>query len=284
MTPYFSILYVQTNTFSQETVAVGLLVVADKIYFNYSNSKLNFLKNLSDGEGMHFLAENNLNKIAKSVKEKNNTGQTQLVQDIYSLEYFKYLNQYAAGALAFSEPKALNIPFNEKVFSQYYQQIIGEPLSIKIQQSKSTFKSKIKTLLKKEDLDSKADINYTLKADKLSGVLKNTKVSLITVNGNISCLQAIDMSINQDSIVHHIYETQIIFDGLNKLAKSHNKQVDKIKLAVEIPKDKKQKQFFDKIYLEKKDFFDFYEYEQVKEFAAEISNSDQFSKFSELLG
>lgn len=283
MTPFFSILSVQTNSFSHETVAVGLLVVADKIYFNFSNSKLKFLKNLNNGKGMHFLAEKNLNKIAKSVNKKNSTKQTQAVKGIYSVEYFKYLNQYATGALVFSEPIALNISFNEKVYSQYYQQMIGEPLSIKDQKPKISFKSKIKTLLEKEGLDAKADINYTLKADKLSGVLKNTKVSLITVNGDISCLQAIDMSINQDSIIHHIYETQIIFDGLNNFAKSHNKQVDKIKLAIEIPENKKQKQFFDKIYLEKKDFFDFYEYEQVKEFASKISNSDQFSKFSELI-
>lgn len=283
MTPFFSILSVQTNSYSQENVAVGLLVVADKVYFNYSIQKLNFLKKFDNGQGMYFLAVNNLNKITKSVSEKNTIAQTQLVQDIYSIDYFKYLNQYTAGAVTFSEPKKLNINFNDKVFAQYYQQMIGESLSLKKQKTINTFKSKINSLFKNYELDSKVDIDYTLKADKLSGVLKNTKVSLITVNGKISCLQTIDLTINKNSVINHLYETQIIFDGLNQFAKSHNKQIDKIKLAIEIPVDKKEKDFFDAIYTQKKEIFDFYEYDQVEKFTTTIAESDQYSKFSELL-
>lgn len=282
MTPFFSIISVQTNSYSHENVAVGLIVVADKIYFDYSTSKLNFLKKLIDGKSIKFLAETNLKKIAKSVKEKNSTGQTKLLDDLYSLDYFEYLNQYAAGALAFSAPKMLKIEFDNYVFAQYYQKMIGEALSVKKQQTTS-FKIKIKTLLYDKQIEDKADINYTLKANNISGVLKNTNVSLITVNGSINCLQALDWSTHTDTIVKHIYETQIIAEGLNQFGKIHDKKVDKIKLAIEVPSNKKQKMFFDKIYMEKKELFDFYEYEQVKDFATTISKSDQYNKFSDLI-
>lgn len=284
MTPFFSIISVQTNSYSKESVAVGLIVVADKVYFSYSIAKLNYLKKLDDGKALHFLAENGLKKIKKAVDDKNIAHNLPLGQNAFSVDYFNYLNQYAAGALTFSEPQMLNVFFDDKVFAKYYKKMIGESLpEIQVNKTHLNFKSKIKVLFQKKQIEEKADVDYILKADKFEGVLKNTTVSLITVNGSISCLQAIDLNIQQNTIINHIYEAQVVNEGLKKFGETAHKKTDNIKIAFEKPIEKEAINFFNKLYIEKKDIFDFYEYDKVAEFADHIASSKEYSKFSEFL-
>lgn len=284
MKAFFSIISVQTNSYSNESLAVGLIVVADKLYFGYSNTKLSWLKKLNSGDQFHFLSEKALKKIQHWVSVENKTIQQKLLNQLFSENYFNYLSQYSAGAIKFSEPVQLNIPFNETVFETYYEKMIGEKIVAKKTSSSTTFQSKIHQLFDEKEVKSKADVNFQLQPTHFEGVLKETKLSLITKNGTIDALQAIDFSLSVNTIVSHLYEAQIISDSLHSFGDKVNKPVDKLKLAFEEPNsDTEQKKLFDKVYKDKKDLFTFCDYSEVETYVDKISNSTEYSKFSELL-
>lgn len=284
MKPFFSIISIQTNSYSNETLAVGLIIVADKKYFSYSSAKLQWLKKLTIGNDLFFLAETALKKIENLVKTENNTIQYKTMNQLFSLDYFTYLNQYSAGAITFSEPVLLDIKMNDTVFANYYEKIVGEPLISEKKVIKSTFNKKINQLFNSKEVEPFADINFQLDSNKFEGVLKDTKISLITKNGSISAIQTIDFSLTINSIVSHLYEAQIICGSLKKFGEINSKQVDKIKLAIEVPNDNtEQKELFDKVYTEKNNIFEFCEYNNVESFVEKVASSKKYSKFSELL-
>lgn len=86
---------------------------------------------------------------------------------------------------------------------------------------------------KKEGLKEKADLQYTLNPKKFKGILKSVQIPLITVNGSINALQAVDFSLQP--ITNHLYETKVIFDALNTFSKQRNNKLEKVKVAFEEP-------------------------------------------------
>jgi hypothetical protein len=140
-------------------------------------------------------------------------------------------------------------------------------------------------LFKEKEVGQKADINFQLHSNQFIGVLKDIKLSLITKNGAVNALQPIDFSVGNNTIVSNIYEAQIISESLHEFCNKLDKPFEKLKLAIEIPdKNAEQKPLFDKIYKEKKDFFEFCELDKVEQFVSKVASSDEYSKFSELLG
>ena len=285
MKPFFSIISVQTNSFSNESIAVGLIFVSDKIYFGFSQTKLHWLKKLNTGNELFFLVENSLKKIQSIVNQENESiHQKKLLNQIFTKDYFVYLDQYSAGAIKFSEPVAIDIQLNDVVFANYYLKIVGEAITPSPKKLKNIFLSSLNSLFKQKEVEDKADVNIQLHSNQFEGLLKNTKLSFITKNGAVNAIQSIDFTASISTIVSNLYEAQIINEGLEHFCDSKKVGFEKLKLAFELPDaHSEQKPLFDKFYKEKKDNFEFCELDEIEQFVSKVAKSDKYSKFSNLL-
>jgi hypothetical protein len=289
MKTFLSILSVKTNNFSNEKITIGLIAIANKkIQFSYSKNKLKLLNKLMNTNNSEVFVSNLLNQINNSVKSANKENANNQVafdlnKSLFSEEYFKYLNTYSNGLIQFSEPVHIGYEFDKIAFASYYEKFVGEKIVESKQKVIKSFSSKLMPYFKKEGLKEKADLQYTLNPKKFKGILKSVQIPLITVNGSISPLQAVDFNLQPITIANHLYETKVIFDALNTFSKQINKKIEKVKVAFEEPKLKsEQHQVFDLAFKEYKEYFDFITPNQVEIFTEKVSHSNN-TKFSDLV-
>lgn len=289
MKTFLSILSVKTNNFSNEKITIGLIAIANKnIQFSYSTNKLKLLNKLMNTNNSEVFVLNLLNQINNSVKSANKENANNQVafdlnKSLFSEEYFKYLNTYSNGLIQFSEPVNIGYEFDKIAFASYYEKFVGEKLEGNKQKVIKSFSSKLKPFFNKEGLKEKADLQYTLNPKKFKGILKSVQIPLITVNGSINVLQAIDFNLQPNTITNHLYETKVIYDALNIFSKNINNKIEKIKVAFEEPKLKsEQHQVFDLAFNEYKEYFKFITQDQVADFTEKVSHSNN-TKFSVLV-
>lgn len=289
MKTFLSILSVKTNNFSNEKITIGLMAIANKnIQFSYSANKLkllNKLMNTNNTEGFVLNLLNQINNAVKSANKENTNSQVtfDLNKSLFSEDYFKYLNTYSNGLIQFSEPVHIAYEFDNAAFASYYLKFVGENLESPKQKTPISLYSKLKPFFNKEGLKDKADLQYTLSPLKFKGILTSVQIPLITVNGSINVLQAIDFNLQPITIKNHLYETKVIYDALNIFSKNINNKIEKIKVAFEEPKMKsEQHQVFDLAFKEYKDYFNFITPDQVDNFTEKVSHSNN-TKFSVLV-
>jgi hypothetical protein len=281
---FFSLLSINTNSFSNESIVVGIIAISNKIHFGYSTQKLNWLNKLDNGQDLCWLSENAIKKLQNVIaleNKKNNQGK--IVDSLFSIEYFNYLSKYTSGAFKLSEPFPLPGAISENEFSEYYEKFIGEKL-VKEITPKSIFNKQIQTTLSTKGLKEKADVNFEFNPIKFDGILKETKLTLITKNGAVQGVQAVDFSKSLGVVANKLYESQMIYEGLQHFAKKESLDLNPLKLAIEIPSDNSpQKALFDKAYKDKKEYFEFIEMDKFSEFAGKVSNSENYQKFSSFI-
>lgn len=289
MKTFLSILSVKTNSFSNEKIVIGLLAVsANQVHFGFSKSKVKLLNKFSTEEKITHFVESLLSQIKSTVtgtNEKLSKLQESLIgnKSIFSVEYFKYLNNYNNGVLNFSEPIDVNYDFSESDFSKYFKNFVGEAYISSKKTTSLTFHQKLKPFLNKQGLSDKADLHYTFNPLNFKGILKDCSIPLITKNGAINSLQEIDFSNKPVTIANNLYETKIIFDALVGFSKKLHCDVAKIKVAFEEPKlDTAQHAMFDLAIKEYNNQFEFVTPDNVDSFTDKILDSD-YTKFSSLI-
>lgn len=289
MKTFFSTISIQTNPVSLEKVVVALLAVTEnKVFFHYSKNKLGLLDKLAPSKvGIGTLAKKSLQQIKNAVTETNNTllkNQTTIVfeKSVFSKEYFSYLSKYNNGILNFSEPATIPFDFTTEKFESYYLNFIGEPTEV-IEKKALSFTQKIKPAFEKEGLSEKADIKFSFDPITFAGLLEETNVSLITKNGAISVIQAIDFNLGEQTVLKHLYETKFVNDALKQFTKKHNTEIKPIQIAFEEPKQgTEQHGLFDLSYKNYKDEFSFITPDTLEQETEKICQSDNI-KFSDYL-
>lgn len=284
MKTFFSLVTVNTNSFSNESIVVGMLAIANKIHFAFSPKKLSWIHKIENGIQLAHLCENNLKKLEALVAiENKKIDQLKLIDELFSHNYFSYLSNYSGGAFKLSKPFEIPGSFTETDFAIYYNKFVGDTIEKKII-VKSEFSVKIHKALAIEGLKEKADINFEFKPQKFESILKEAKVSLITKNGAIQAFQAIDFSKSESLIVNKLYETQMIFDSLKHFGKEKKEKVNKIKIALDMPaQNSDTSKLFEKAVKDKKDCFEFIESNEFFDISSKISNSNKYIKFSNLI-
>jgi hypothetical protein len=290
MKTFFSIVSIQTNPISSEKVVMGVLAITEnEIYFDYSKSKLGLLDKLAPTKiGIGTMAKNTLQQIKQKVADANKTiakDQKKLVfeKSIFSKDYISYLNKYNNGILHFSEPATLPFDFTTEKFTQYYYNFVGELILIETKKGHITFAKKIKPAFEKEGLEDKADLKFSFDPLFFQKILKDTPISLITKNGAISAIQAIDFNLGEQTVVNHLYETNIIQESLQLFSQKSDSKINKIKIAFEEPKiNTPQHKLFDLSYHNYKDIFDFITPDILDKETEKICQSDNI-KFSDYL-
>lgn len=283
MESFLSILSVQTNSYSNENVVVGLLAVSgNSLYFDFSKAKINLAQKISGSNQSGMLTQNLLKKIENQVSKENNPQTKFFSKSLFNASYFEYLNDYSGGALKFSEPVHINKVFDNESFASYYHKFVGEITTKKT--IAKTFKSSVKKYFEKEGLNEKADIAYKLNPEKFNGIYSETTVPLITKNGTVTAVQLIDFESSKDVCANNLYVAKSIYYGLSDFcAKKLSVGMNKMKIVCKEPDlTSESHKVFELANKESADIFDFIHPQELNAYTDQILNSNNVT-FSSLV-
>ncbi len=243
---YITPLFVQTNSFSGEKLAVGLLAKSgDKWFFKYSADKLNTAKKLTANKEFTFIKH-----LLDTHKKAATTGLGNMPFS-FTEEYFAYVNQYSNGLLVFETPKPYSEVLDSATFEELFIKFVtNQPL---LQMMKpQNLHQKVNSLAKQYNLKEKADVDYELKPAIFKGLLKSEKLTMITKNGVVQAFQALDFEhTSMDQIGYRLYALNVVNKSLDAFCSEHNLNLDKIGVIF----TPVSKGLNDKEYKQKEDFF-----------------------------
>lgn len=289
MKAFIAPIYFQTNSISSEKLTGGLLLSSSsENWMAFSKEKITIAQKLS-GHDIKNLLDHVLalfeNKVAQTnaILEKN-LNQLFEIKHTFSEEYFNYLNKYSQGLIQFGKPKPIAIIPNANEFAKLFELYVGEPLYQKAKVSKkNSFHSNLKLKLGAPGLYEKADIDYVIKPGLVKGILKPAQITLITKNGAIEAVQAIDFSNSPSTIVNHIYEFEIVAKHLHKFETEKSLKKGKYKIVINKPdQSTDQEILFNNFFQSAGDTFSIIEPDELGHIIDDII-SKPHSKFSEFL-
>jgi hypothetical protein len=287
MKAFIAPVYFQTNSISSEKLTGGLLLITKKkSWVAFSDAKIAMAEKLG-GKDIKKLLDHTLalfeNKIEKANIQAEDKGLFELNETL-SEQYIQYLSKYSKGVIQFAPPKPIATEASTKTFEKLFQLYIGEALPHKEKKLKHTsFHTVVKEKLETPVLKEKADIDYVLTPQLIKGILQPAHITLITKNGAIEALQAIDFTNTAKTVVDHIYEFEVIvkhlqkFGAEKKLKKGHyNVVVNKAEKGTE------QEEVFNNFYMSAKDSFNIIEHEEMDSVINGIIKNPH-TKFSEFI-
>lgn len=289
MKTFLSTISVKTNSFSDESIVIGLIAItSNEIYFEYSKSKIKLLDNIDKSKQLKGFVLSLLSQINTTVHTKNKilskNQQSLAINDVnFSSDYFSYLSKYNNGMVSFSKPQAISHDFNQKDFTKYFENFVGLSIEEKKVNHTVSLHQKLKPIFNKSGLEEKADLGYTFDHKTFNKVVKDCTIPLITKNGKINAIQEIDFTNQAKSITYNLYETKVLYDSLQEFSKNVNVVLSKLMIAFEEPAlNTKEHDFFDMVWKEYSDIFDFVTPDKVDDFTDVILDSN-FTKFSKLV-
>lgn len=286
MKSILSIIYLQTNSLSNEKIAVGLIAISEnEILLEVSDEKLKFgtkftnidtIKHLELNFG---LIKNKVNQVNCDKKSYNLLNDTNL----FTNDYINYLNKYSKGFLQFDSPKSYAGDIDKLIFKNLFEKFIGKWNEEKKGITKHVqFHTIIKKHLNKPIFKDKVDVDYVLNPNHIKGLLKPHDITLISKNGSILAAKAIDFNNSEEIITKHTYELEIIANCLNNFGKeSINKNhIGEYYLLFNKPlKNSQQEKLLNEIIKTKKNILKIEEASFLKELECKLEKAD-YSKFS----
>lgn len=279
-------IFIETNAISQEKLACGLLAVtAKQVFFSWSKSKITLAEKLAGPEYKgYFNQQFQLFKQGLQLENKARLKEGKLFgsKSFLSTNYFAYLKQYNAGPVQFGDAKPFAGNMNEKLFLEFYWNAVGaDPSRPKASGSKihRRFLNTVSTAAIKE----KADLEYHIPHEKVHGLVLSPKVDLISVNGSILMVQALDMTRSLQTIADHLYENEVVMRAIQAFGQKRKKDVEPMRLVVEPPvKGSEQEALMKRTKSEKSDLFSIVTLEGIeKEMNAVAAADSKYQKFSE---
>ena len=223
MESHISIIRFVNNPLSEESIALGLIVVSNnEIYFKLSQKKIKFAQKLnpSSAKLLSFSLMHLQRFINNDLADQSNS----LIKfdKVIDSQYLNRLATYNNGIIQFSKPSFLKASIDAFVFEEYFQKIIGddgiEKEFIKpITQLRKMIEAKIY-----KPLETQIDVNYTLKKGLLPTLFFDFHVDAIGVNGAMYAAKSIDFNANKpiSDIRAEISEYESVIKRLNTFAKS----------------------------------------------------------------
>jgi len=212
METFYSIIYVKTNSITDEHLAAGVFLGrGEGPYFYLSEKRLNLLKH-----SVHkntFLA---LQRHLKSLKQKvdnyrKSNKELMLFDPHYSQEEFSRLSKLTKGAIKYSTTVSVNEWLNEAFYDQFIQTVLGEKIA-KSSRKRPVFHLKWKAFCNSNrflDWDRDIPLNQLNNNVELS-----FKVDLIHHSKKL-VVKTIDFNLSETNISKKKYELEVIADILN---------------------------------------------------------------------
>lgn len=229
MKSFYSIIRYESNQWSNENIAVGLLAVSEKdIFFEASDHKIRLAKNLNPQANK--LLEFSIDQFSSFIEIEQRKFQDNFRADewqpalllekpvlIHTL--MNKLYRCNSGILQFSALKFINKEFNQEVFKQYFNKIIGvSDSSSEEEKVPSEFFRSIEKKLH-EPLRNKIDVDYQLKKKSLPALYFDYHLDSIGVNDTIIASSSIDLNSERTDILEKkLAAYEVVIDRLKKLA------------------------------------------------------------------
>ncbi len=289
MKVFIAPIYFQTNSISSEKLTGGLLLYSTKkSWLAFSEEKMTVAGKLG-GLDLKKLLEHTLNLFQNKI-EKDNQSTKKGTDELFEFgqgltdQYLVYLSKYSKGVIQFAPPKPIAIEPSDTAFAKLFEMYVGEKLVHKNKKEKHvSFHHAIKEKLTVPGLDEKADIEYEIQPNQIKGILKPAQLTLITKNGSIEAVQAIDFSNSIKTVVDHIYEFEVIASHLHKFEIQKNLKKGNYKIVVNKPmQGSDQEKLFNDFYQSAKDTFGIIEPSDIAEIVNDILKKPH-TKFSEFL-
>lgn len=212
METFYSIVYVKTNSITDEHLAVGLFLGGGEgPYFYLSEKRLNLLKHCIHKNT--FLA---LQRHLKSLKQKvdnyrKSNKELMLFDPHYSKEEFLRLNKLTKGAIKYSEPVSVNEWLNEDLYEEIVQKVLGEKIS-RSRRNRPVFQFKWKAFY---NSDRFLDWNKNVPLKDLNGQIElSFKIDLVHPSKKIA-IKTIDFNLSDANISKKKYELETIANILS---------------------------------------------------------------------
>lgn len=286
MSSFTVTLYIETNPFSLERVACGLLAVTpSKVFFNWSKPKVALAAKLAGRDYKGYFPEQ-FRMLKQGIEvahaERMAAGTMFGEKSVLSTEYFSYLKRYNAGPTQFGEPLPHGGIIDQPQFDALFLSTIGDDPE-RHKASGSRIHRRFIKRLSAPELLLRADVNYLLPHERIHGLVISPKVDLITVNGSILMAQALDMTKSLGTIVDHLYENEVIVRAIQGYGKKRNKEVEPMRIVIEPPvKGSEQDALMQRTKKEKSDLFAMVTLESIeKEVNAVAAEKSDYQKFSE---
>jgi hypothetical protein len=284
MKSFFIPIYLKLGKLIEEKLLVALICVTpEEIFFKYSNKRIQLCVHVVS-HNYSQLAKEVLDQIQSKVIEVNTVlGLDSNVlfekSHVFTLEYFEYLKKYSQNTLLFGSSESINFQNTTLSFEQLYEILMNEKIITEIQQ-KHNFHTKIKKQLKASSIDSKADIEFKISSNQLSGIYNDTTVSLISKNGGFIVADAIDFTNSIPSLTNSLNAFEVLINSLSKYSVEHCFDIGTYHILYSNPlAGSAQEKVFNSIYKNKKDLYKLVEEQSLSEITNKIIN-EPFQKVS----
>lgn len=221
MKSFYSVLYLKSESISDEKIAVGMLLNADnKPVFDYSEDKLKVAAKIIDSDAVDSI-ERTLKNIKKKVrsysKDKKQTEAFDI--DPFTSGYFDYLSRYSNNLLIYSKPSENMGDFENEDFASLFKLLIDKNYGV-VEEKTVSFKDKAEKTLKASRVSERLDIKYRVPKERVKSIFSNKEVDYIGVNDSIYSGNIIDTATDHYVIENKVYQLRALVEGLQDLAKS----------------------------------------------------------------
>jgi hypothetical protein len=283
MNTFTATLFIETNPLSREKLACGLLAITpQKLFFEWAEAKVKMAEGLADKEYKGYFQQR-LRTIEKALKEEDRERQQTtngLFQSLLSQSHFERLEQYNAGPVQFGDIKPYGENIDARLFAKLFKDTVHQPV-VKRKRSGSGLYWAVLNKLDRPAIVSKADVQYELPEESIDGLIYNAKLSMITVNGSIQAMQAVDMNKSLTTVVQHLNETEMIYHQLVKLGKQKSTPVDRVKLVYQ--PEEQESDLVKKVRTEKSDVFELMPLGELDQKLERMENDPSYRRFSEFI-
>lgn len=227
MAGYYSILRFVSNPLSNESIALGLVVLSGRTaLFRLSNSKVEFAKKLSPASAK--LLTFSLGQLHQFFKQDLNDQSNQLVQFPVQIQhdFIARLASYNNGLLQFSEPAYIESEQLVNQFERYFERFVEANVLISVKPNQpevSVLKQRVQHNFY-EPLRGSIDVDYTIRKRQLPALYFDYHLDGVGVNGAMYAVKAIDLNANHhlDTIQRELSEFESVIDRLNRFARERN--------------------------------------------------------------
>ena len=284
MKPFYSVLYLKSESISDEKIAVGMFLNADrKPLFDYSEDKLRAASKIIESE-----AVDSVERLLKNIKKKvDSLSQDKNQKEAFDVNpftnsYFDYLNRYSNNLTLYSKPEENIGDFKLDDFDSLFKLLVDKNYGLEVKET-ITFRKKVEETLRSSRVSDRVDIKYRVPKDRVKSILRSLEVDYIGANGKIYSGNVIDTTADHYTIENKVYQIRALIDGLIELS-SHldlDKEGHHVVYFNE-PEGKKQKDVIHDLKHDTTKQFMLKPWELFKEEEREIERAD-VGKFSKLL-
>jgi hypothetical protein len=216
MKTFYSILYTPIRPIVDEKVSMALLLVGeDHIYFDYSERKLEFAKDLMPKQA-YSLLKSNLKNLKTYINDLNsNKIKGDIDKPFINFTYFNYLNKYSNNLLTFSKPKQIEKEINTENFLKLFEKLIFklDSTSVKLQNLEfiEEVKNKLEPRIKKH-----VNIDKVVDSSILPNIEIPTKVWFIGKNDEDVTGETIDFNKQSFNLNNYLRSYLYLIDRITQ--------------------------------------------------------------------